>query len=97
MGDKKTKRRKKFFIAEAPVRRFMHDQGDEIVGGEALGLLIKELESVGKDITKMALDMVKDQDRKKVTADDVRFAFYELGYGDWTKRDKEKKEKDKKQ
>ncbi len=100
MAKKKTKKDKKkptrksneYFIAKAPMRRLMRTQGAEIVGKDALGLLIKEVEKAGQDITKIALGVVKDQDRKKITAEDVRFAFYESGYGDWD--DAKKKEKD---
>ncbi len=85
MGKNAKENDKKHFIAKAPMKRFMKTQGAEIVGSGALNLIIDEIEKIGRQITRMALDASKDEDRKKVMAEDIRFAFYELGYGDRVK------------
>ena len=85
MGKTEKNNEKKHFIAKEPMKRFMRKQGAEIIGSGALELIIDEIEKIGRQITRMAMDASKDEDRKKIMPEDVRFAFFELGYGDRVK------------
>ncbi len=59
------------YIAKAPIRRLMKDEGAGLVAEDAVVLLIEELTKVGKDLTKKAVKIVKDDKRKRVTAADI--------------------------
>ena len=63
------------FIAKAPVRRLMKGEGAKIVSDGALQLLIKQLESQATKTIKKALSLVKDEKRKRLTADDITWAI----------------------
>ncbi len=59
------------YIAKAPIRRLMKEEGAGLVAEDAVILLIEELTKVGKDLTKKAVKIVKDDKRKRVTAADI--------------------------
>ncbi len=59
------------YIAKAPIRRLMKEEGAGLVAEDAVVLLIEELTKVGKDLTKKAVKIVKDDKRKRVTAADI--------------------------
>ncbi|UYP45647.1 hypothetical protein NEF87_001932 [Candidatus Lokiarchaeum ossiferum] len=59
------------YIAKAPIRRLMKEEGAGLVAEEAVVLLIEELTKVAKNLTKKAVKVVKDDKRKRVTAADV--------------------------
>ena len=63
------------FISKAPVRRLMRGEGATLVSEEALELLIKKIEEHGTYVTKKAVSLVKDEKRKRLTADDVNWAI----------------------
>jgi len=71
---KKTAKRASF-ISKAPVRRLMKGEGAKLVSDEALELLIKKIEEHGLKITKKAMSLVKDEKRKRLTAEDVNWAM----------------------
>ncbi len=60
------------YIAKAPVRRLMKTEGADLVAEDALGFLIEKITAEAKRVTKDALKVVKDDKRKKVTAEDIR-------------------------
>lgn len=62
------------FIAKAPIRRLMKNQGANLVAEDAVLTLIGNLESFGADVTKAAMKLAKEDKRKRVTADDVSAA-----------------------
>ena len=71
----KTKSSKKgSFFSKAPIRRLMKNEGASLVSDEAIILLIDQLESQAMKTTKKALSLVKDEKRKRVTADDITWA-----------------------
>lgn len=59
------------FIAKAPIRRLMKNQGANLVAEEAVMVLIGFLEKFGGDVTKKAMDMANADKRKRVTAEDI--------------------------
>ena len=65
---------KKSFIAKAPIRRLMKTEGADLVSEDALSFLIANVEKQAKAVTKAAIARVKDDKRKKITAEDVRAA-----------------------
>ena len=66
------------YIAKAPVRRLMKAEGADLVAENAVLLLIDKLEEKAKAVTKEAISIVKDDKRKRLTADDVRSAGREV-------------------
>ena len=66
---------KRGFISKAPVRRLMKGEGAKLVSDEAIELLIKKIEEHGLKITKKAMSLVKDEKRKRLTAEDVTWAM----------------------
>ncbi|MHA1720340.1 MAG: histone-like protein [Promethearchaeota archaeon] len=65
------------YISKAPVKRFMKEQGATLISDEAIELLIKQLEIQAKRTTKKALSLVKDERRKRLSADDIIWASKE--------------------
>jgi histone H3/H4 len=63
--------KKDIFISKAPIRRLMKEEGANLVSDEALDLLIGQLEKIGTATTKKAMKLVKDEDRKRLTAEDI--------------------------
>jgi len=63
------------FISKAPIRRLMKGEGASLVSEEALELLIKKIEEHGIFVTKKAISLVKDEKRKRLTAEDVNWAI----------------------
>ncbi|MHA1679912.1 MAG: histone [Promethearchaeota archaeon] len=59
------------FIAKAPIRRLMRNQGANLVAENAVLVLINYLEKYGAEVTKAAMDAASKDKRKRVTADDV--------------------------
>ncbi len=79
MAKKKKKSPKKgetreTFISKAPIRRLMKEEGAGLVSDEALDLLIGQLEKIGTATTKKAMKLVKDENRKRLTAEDISLA-----------------------
>jgi|SaaInl8_150m_RNA_FD_contig_21_1541894_length_332_multi_7_in_0_out_0_1 histone H3/H4 len=62
------------YIAKAPIRRLMKNEGASLVAEDAVVLLIEELTKVGQAVTKKAVKLVKDDKRKRVTAADITAA-----------------------
>jgi len=73
MAKKKAKANKKY-IAKAPIRRLMKDEGAKLVAEAAVDLLISKLEKTATDVTKAAIKIVKADKRKRLTAPDVQMA-----------------------
>ena len=63
------------FIAKAPVRRLMKQEGASLVSQDALMLMIEKLEEQAEAVTKKALKYVKDEGRKRVTPADIGWAI----------------------
>ena len=59
------------YIAKAPIRRLMKNEGAQLVAEDAVEMLIEKLTSVAKSITKEAVKVVKGDKRKRVTAADI--------------------------
>ncbi|WP_457557704.1 histone [Candidatus Harpocratesius sp.] len=74
----KTKRtsakQSKTFISKAPIRRLMREEGARLVSDDALAILIKTLEKHAVETTKKAIEIVKDDRRKRITAKDITWA-----------------------
>jgi len=68
MADKKDR---KGFVAKAPIRRLMKNEGASLVAEGALDLLISKLEQIAKDTTKKALEFASADKRKRVTGVDI--------------------------
>ncbi len=59
------------FIAKAPIRRLMKNQGAQLVAEEAVLVLIDFLEKYGTDLTKKALDIAGKDKRKRIASEDI--------------------------
>ena len=59
------------YIAKAPIRRLMKDEGAGLVAEDAVVLLIETLTKEAKEVTKRAIKLVKEDKRKRVTAADI--------------------------
>ena len=59
------------------MRRLMKEVGAEIVGKEALEIIRDQVEKIAKNITKSAIDIMKDDRRKKLSAKDIEIAYTE--------------------
>ncbi|TFG20941.1 MAG: hypothetical protein EU530_01955 [Promethearchaeota archaeon] len=64
----------KKYIAKAPIRRLMKDEGAKLVAEAAVDLLISKLEKTATDVTKNAIKLVKTDKRKRLTAPDIQMA-----------------------
>ncbi|MHA1776859.1 MAG: histone-like protein [Promethearchaeota archaeon] len=62
------------YIAKAPIRRLMKDEGATLVAEDALELLIDVLTKAAEEKTKAAIKLVKADKRKRVTAADISAA-----------------------
>lgn len=65
------------FMSKAPIKRFMKEQGATLVSNDAIELLIEQLEMQAKRTTKKALSLVKDERRRRLSADDIIWASRE--------------------
>lgn len=74
MAKKKNKPTTKKYIAKAPIRRLMKDEGAKLVAEAAVDLLITKLEKTATDVTKSAIKLVKTDKRKRLTAPDIQLA-----------------------
>ena len=70
-----SKKERSHFIAKAPVRRLMKQEGASLVSQDALMLMIDTLESHAEAITKKAIKLVNDDGRKRVTPQDIDLAI----------------------
>ena len=61
----------KKYIAKAPIRRLMKQEGATLVAETAVELLIEKLTAIGTDLTKAAIKDVKSDKRKRLTAADI--------------------------
>jgi histone H3/H4 len=59
------------YIAKAPIRRLMKNEGAGLVSEAAVGVLIAKLTKVGTELTKAAVKYAKDDKRKRITGSDV--------------------------
>jgi histone H3/H4 len=59
------------FIAKAPIRRLMKQEGAGLVAEGAVDLLIESLTKIAKNVTQAAVKLVKEEGRKRVTAGDI--------------------------
>lgn len=71
---KKSKSTRSTYIAKAPIRRLMKDEGASLVAEDALELLIDVLTKAAQNKTKEAIKLVKADKRKRVTAADISAA-----------------------
>ncbi|MHA1519327.1 MAG: histone-like protein [Promethearchaeota archaeon] len=62
------------YIAKAPIRRLMKDEGASLVAEDALEFLIDLLTKAAQTKTKEAIKLVKADKRKRVTAADISAA-----------------------
>ncbi|MHA1340330.1 MAG: histone-like protein [Promethearchaeota archaeon] len=70
MAKKKSSSRESY-IAKAPIRRLMKNEGADLVAEAALQILIDELTKRAKEVTKNAIKLVKDDKRKRITGPDI--------------------------
>ncbi|MHA1674976.1 MAG: histone-like protein [Promethearchaeota archaeon] len=68
---------RKSFISKAPIRRLMAEEGARLVSDEALAIMITSLEKHAITTTKKAIEIVKDDKRKRITAEDISWATKE--------------------
>jgi len=68
---KKAAKSRSAYIAKAPIRRLMKNEGAGLVAEDAVILLIEELTKAAKEVTKEAVKLVKGDKRKRVTAADI--------------------------
>lgn len=71
---KKSVKEGRAFIAKAPIRRLMRNEGAVLVSEKALSLLVNKLTELGTRVTKTALKIVKDDSRKRITKIDIEKA-----------------------
>lgn len=71
MANKPAKADRKGFVAKAPIRRLMKNEGASLVAEGALDLLIAKLEEIAKATTKKALEFASADKRKRVTGVDI--------------------------
>ncbi len=62
------------YIAKAPIRRLMKNEGASLVAEDALEFLIELLTKAAQTKTKEAIKLVKADKRKRVTAADISAA-----------------------
>ncbi len=62
------------FFSKAPVRRLMKNEGASLVSDDAILLLIDQIQTQAIKTTKKALSLLKDEKRKRLTADDITWA-----------------------
>jgi histone H3/H4 len=70
----KPKAERSSFISKAPIRRLMKAEGADLVAEDAMGLMIEKLLDMANKVTKKAVSQVKEEKRKRVTAEDVMWA-----------------------
>ncbi|MHA1339858.1 MAG: histone-like protein [Promethearchaeota archaeon] len=66
------------YIAKAPIRRLMKNEGAGLVAEAAVNLLINRLTEVAKEVTKTAVKLVKDDKRKRITGADIIAASHQI-------------------
>ena len=59
------------YIAKAPIRRLMKNEGASLVAENAVVVLIEQLTKVATEVTKEAVKLVKADKRKRLTAADI--------------------------
>ena len=59
------------YIAKAPIRRLMKNEGAGLVAEAAVQVLIEQLTKVAKNVTKSAVKYVKEDKRKRITGADI--------------------------
>ena len=62
------------YIAKAPIRRLMKREGADLVSSDALDFIIDKIEEEAKSVTKTAVNLVRDDDRKRITKEDIKNA-----------------------
>lgn len=66
----------KKFIAHAPIRRLMKREGAELVAENAVDVLVEKLVKIAKVVTEIAIIKRYEDNRKVLSADDIRSAAY---------------------
>jgi histone H3/H4 len=67
----KKKAERNAYIAKAPIRRLMKNEGAGLVAEDAVELLIATLTKAAEECTKKAVKLVKDEKRKRLTSVDI--------------------------
>lgn len=67
-------KKEKSYISKAPIRRLMKAEGADLVAEDAMALLISKLIEQANKVTKKAVQLVKDEKRKRLTAEDIMWA-----------------------
>jgi histone H3/H4 len=75
MVDAKEKKKDRGFVAKAPIRRLMKDEGAKLVAEDAIKLLVSKLEEIGKATTKKAIEIASADKRKRLTGVDIQQAI----------------------
>ena len=65
------------FITKTPMRRMMKEEGASMISDGAVDLLISKLQEIAIKTTKKAMGLVKDENRKRLTAEDITWASEE--------------------
>jgi histone H3/H4 len=68
---KKATSKRSSYIAKAPIRRLMKNEGASLVAEAAVDVLIDELTKIGTKVTKAAVKYVKGDKRKRITGADI--------------------------
>lgn len=59
------------YMAKAPIRRLMKNEGAGLVAEAAVVVLIEKLTSIAQNVTKAAVKYVKEDKRKRLTGADI--------------------------
>ncbi|MHA1792431.1 MAG: histone-like protein [Promethearchaeota archaeon] len=59
------------YIAKAPIRRLMKNQGADLVAENAVLVLINALTGYAQDLTKKSIELATKRKAKKITQDDI--------------------------
>lgn len=73
-ASKKKAESRSTYIAKAPIRRLMKNEGAGLVAEAAVSILIDKLTKVAMDVTKAAVKYVKEDKRKRITGADIIMA-----------------------
>ena len=71
---KKVKKVARSYIAKAPIRRLMKNEGAKLVAEDCITFLIEKTTKYANDLTKKAVKICKEDKRKRVTAADINAA-----------------------
>ena len=63
--------KQKSYIAKAPIRRLMKNEGAKLVSSEAVDFLIEDLKKEATKVVKKAVKLVKEDKRKRIQRIDI--------------------------